>query len=193
VITADVNDLELEPDSFDRVVSIEMFEHLNNWQEMLRRISSWVRPDGRVFIHVFTHAPSAYLTRAPGRPSASSQRASCLPHDLLLHFQDELELRERWIVDGTHYSRTLAAWLERLDDNRQAALDVLRGVHGDERSARVALANWRLFLLSCTEIWGYHEGSECSSATTPSSRAAEPRPLGPPRLGRCNGAVDSGC
>ncbi len=81
-------------------------------------------------------------------------------HDLLLHFQDDLALRERWIVSGDHYSRTLHAWLERLDARRDEALEILRGVHGDERGARIALGNWRLFLLACAEIWRYREGSE---------------------------------
>ena len=160
VITADVNDLELEPGSFDRVVSIEMFEHLNNWKEMLRRVSTWVRPGGRVFIHVFTHRTVAYLYEGTWAAERFFTAGVMPSHDLLLHFQDDLELRERWIVDGSHYSRTLAAWLERLDANREAALDALRRVHPDERSARIALANWRLFLLACTEIWGYRRGSE---------------------------------
>ena len=137
-----------------------MFEHLNNWKEMLRRISTWVRPGGRVFIHVFTHRTVAYLYEGTWAAERFFTAGVMPSHDLLLHFQDDLELRERWIVGGTHYSRTLAAWLERLDANREAALDVLRSVHPDDCSARIALGNWRLFLLSCTEIWGYRGGSE---------------------------------
>ncbi len=160
IITADVNDLELEPASFDRIVSVEMFEHLNNWRQMLRRVSTWVRPEGRVFVHVFSHRTVAYLYEG----SWAAERfftAGVMPsHDLLLHFQDDLAVRERWIVDGTHYSRTLAAWLERLDGNRDAALEVLADVYRDDRRARIALANWRLFLIASTEIWGHRRGSE---------------------------------
>ncbi len=160
VITADANDLELEPDSFDRVVSIEMLEHLSNWREILRRISGWVRPDGKVFIHVFSHRTVAYLYEGTWAAERFFTAGVMPSHDLLLHFQDDLALRERWIVDGTHYSRTLSAWLDRLDANREPALAVLRDVHGGERAARIALGNWRLFLLSCSEIWGYRRGSE---------------------------------
>jgi cyclopropane-fatty-acyl-phospholipid synthase len=160
VITADVNDLELEAHSFDRVISIEMFEHLSNWKEMLGRIAGWVRPSGLLFIHVFTHRTVAYLYEDTWAAERFFTAGVMPSHDLLLHFQDDLRLRERWVVDGTHYSRTLAAWLERLDASRGAALDILRSVHPDERRARIALANWRLFLIACTEIWGYHGGSE---------------------------------
>ncbi len=160
VITADANDLELDADSFDRVVSIEMFEHLNNWREILRRVSTWVRPDGKVFIHVFSHRTVAYLYEGTWAAERFFTAGVMPSHDLLLHFQDDLALRERWIVNGTHYSRTLSAWLGRLDANREQALAVLRDVHGGERAARIALGNWRLFLLSCAEIWGYRNGSE---------------------------------
>ena len=141
IITADVNDLELEPASFDRVVSVEMLEHLNNWKEMLRRVSTWVRPEGRVFIHVFTPPPHRRLSlRGDVGRRALFFTAGVMPsHDLLLHFQDDLAVRERWIVDGTHYSRTLAAWLERLDANRDAALEILGHVYRDDRQARIAL------------------------------------------------------
>ena len=160
VITADANDLELEPASFDRVVSIEMFEHLNNWKEMLRRVSGWVRPDGRVFLHVFSHRMTPYLYEGTWAAERFFTAGVMPSHDLLLHFQDDLAVRERWIVDGIHYSRTLAAWLERLDRNHDEALAILDDLYGDRRKARVALANWRLFLLSTTEIWGYRSGSE---------------------------------
>jgi cyclopropane-fatty-acyl-phospholipid synthase len=160
VITADANDLELEPEAFDRVVSIEMFEHLNNWREMLRRVSTWVRPDGKVFLHVFSHRVTPYLYEGTWAAERFFTAGVMPSHDLLLHFQDDLAVRERWIVDGTHYSRTLAAWLERLDESQHEALEILRDVYGDDRKARIALANWRLFLLSCTEIWGYRRGGE---------------------------------
>jgi cyclopropane-fatty-acyl-phospholipid synthase len=160
VITADVNELELGPDSFDRVISIEMFEHLSNWKEMLRRVSGWVRRDGKVFLHVFSHRVTPYLYEGTWAAERFFTAGVMPSHDLLLHFQDDLAVRRRWIVDGTHYSRTLAAWLEQLDRNREPALAILRDLYGSERKARVALANWRLFLLSTTEIWGYRAGRE---------------------------------
>jgi cyclopropane-fatty-acyl-phospholipid synthase len=192
VITADANDLELEPGAFDRVVSIEMFEHLSNWNEMLRRVSGWVRPGGKVFLHVFSYRVTPYLYEGTWAAERFFTAGVMPSHDLLLHFQDDLAVRERWIVDGTHYSRTLAAWLDRLDDNREPALAILRNLYGDERKARIALANWRLFLLSTTEIWGYRQGGEWlvshyllepRSAPAELSADRRPRPLAAPRAG----------
>ena len=160
VITADVNDLELGERRFDRVCSIEMFEHLNNWREMLRRVSGWLEPDGLVFIHVFTHRDIGYLYEGTWAAERFFTAGVMPSHDLFLHFQDDLRLRERWALSGTHYSRTLAAWLQRLDARTDEALEILIGVYGDRRRAKIALANWRLFLLSTTEIWGYRKGSE---------------------------------
>lgn len=159
VVTADVNDLELEG-PFDRVVSIEMFEHLNNWREMLRRISGWLAPDGLLFLHVFSHRTTGYLYEGTWAAERFFTAGVMPSHDLLLHFQEDLLMRERWVVDGTHYSKTLAAWLERLDANREAALEILERVHGPGRPARIALENWRLFLLSTTEIWGHNRGRD---------------------------------
>lgn len=159
VITADVNDLELDR-RFDRIVSIEMFEHLNNWREMLRRISGWLEPEGRLFLHVFSHRTIAYLYEGTWAAERFFTGGVMPSHDLLLSFQDDLLVSERWAVPGTHYSRTLAAWLERLDEHRDEALEILTDLHHERRQARIALANWRLFLLACTQIWGYRRGQE---------------------------------
>jgi cyclopropane-fatty-acyl-phospholipid synthase len=159
VITADINDLELEP-RFDRIVSIEMLEHLGNWRKILRRVSGWLAPGGLVFVHVFSHRTLAYLYEGTWAAERFFTGGVMPSHDLLLHFQDDLRVRERWALGGRHYSRTLSIWLERLDDRREQALSILRSLHGSERSARIALANWRLFLLSTAEIWGYRDGSE---------------------------------
>jgi cyclopropane-fatty-acyl-phospholipid synthase len=159
VITADVNDLELDG-GFDRICSVEMFEHLNNWKEMLRRVSGWLEPDGLVFIHVFTHRDIAYLYEGTWAAERFFTAGVMPSHDLFLHFQDDLRIGERWTVSGTHYSRTLAAWLERLDANADEALTILERVHGSRAKAKIALGNWRLFLLSTTEIWGCRGGRE---------------------------------
>jgi len=159
VITADVNDLELDR-RFDRVVSIEMFEHLNNWQEMLRRISGWLESDGLLFLHVFSHRTVGYLYEGTWAAERFFTAGVMPSHDLLLHFQRDLGVRERWAVGGRHYSRTLDAWLRRLDRNGQAALRILEDLYGNRQRAKIALANWRLFLLSTTEIWGHNRGRD---------------------------------
>jgi cyclopropane-fatty-acyl-phospholipid synthase len=158
VITADVN--EFEPDGrFERVISIEMFEHMRNWRELLRRVSAWLQPDGKAFVHVFAHRTLPYLfdgTWAAERFFAAGLMPS---HELLLRFQDHMRVTNSWIVAGTHYAKTLQAWLERLDTNRSPAIALLRADGRSERDARVLLEGWRLFLLSTEEIWGYKNGN----------------------------------
>jgi cyclopropane-fatty-acyl-phospholipid synthase len=137
-----------------------MFEHLNNWAEMLRRISGWLTPEGRLFLHVFSHRTIAYLYEDTWGAERFFTAGVMPSHNLLLSFQRDLLVSERWAVNGSHYSRTLAAWLERLDANRDAAFGALLEHYGDRREAKVALANWRLFLIACTEIWGHRGGEE---------------------------------
>jgi cyclopropane-fatty-acyl-phospholipid synthase len=155
IVTADVNDLATER-RFDRVVSVEMFEHMRNWAGLLRRVAGWLEPGGRAFVHVFTHRHVAYRfdgTWAAARFFTGGVMAS---HDLLPRFQQDMVVSDRWAVDGTHYSRTLRAWLERLDAHAGEA----RALLGGGREGRRRLAAWRLFLLSTEEIWGHRGGDE---------------------------------
>ncbi|MGI9184192.1 MAG: SAM-dependent methyltransferase [Solirubrobacteraceae bacterium] len=159
VITADVN--EFAPrERFDRVMSIEMFEHMRNWHELLRRIAGWLEPGtGKVFVHVFSHRTLPYQFEATWA-AARFFTAGLMPsHELLPHFQADVVLADEWIVPGTHYARTLRAWLARLDENGEAALEVLRGAGRSERQARRLLASWRLFLISTDVIWRYRGGN----------------------------------
>ena len=159
VITADVNGFEPEG-RFDRIVSVEMFEHTRNWKELLRRTSTWLEPGGRLFIHIFTHRTLAY--RFAG--SWASERfftAGTMPsHDLILNFADDMVVQERWALSGHHYAKTLAAWLERLDGNREAALAVLRRHAGSRAAAKRVLGTWRLFLISTEQVWAFNDGND---------------------------------
>jgi cyclopropane-fatty-acyl-phospholipid synthase len=158
VITADVN--EFEPDGrFDRVLSIEMFEHMRNWRELLRRVSSWLQPDGKAFVHVFSHRTLPYLFVGTWAAERFFTAGLMPSHDLLLRFQDHMRVVDTWIVPGTHYAKTLEAWLARLDANRAAALALLKADGRSEREAKILLGGWRLFLLSTEEIWGYKNGN----------------------------------
>lgn len=158
VVTADMNDFDPGTE-FDRVISIEMFEHMRNWRELLRRVSTWLKPDGRLFIHVFTHRRLAYRFAGTWASERFFTAGTMPSHDLLLFFQEDLELKRRWAVSGRHYARTLAAWLERLDANRAEALAVLESVYGP-REARRALGTWRLFLISTEQIWNWNGGED---------------------------------
>ena len=158
VVTADVNSLA-PVGRFDRVVSIEMFEHMRNWEALLARIAGWLRDDGRLFVHVFSHRRLAYEFTGTWAAERFFTAGRMPSHELLLHFQHDLEVRERWALAGTHYARTLEAWLARLDANADAARRVLVAAVGVERAA-AALAGWRLFLLSTAQLWGWRDGEE---------------------------------
>jgi Cyclopropane fatty acid synthase and related methyltransferases len=141
---------------------VEMFEHMRNYQELLRRIAGWLRPDGTLFVHIFTHRRFAYLFEDHG-PSDWMARhfftGGQMPSDgLLQNFQDDLRLVEHWVLDGTHYQKTAAAWLSNLDRSRQDLAPILAATYGTE--ARRFLAYWRVFFLACEEVWGFRGGSE---------------------------------
>jgi cyclopropane-fatty-acyl-phospholipid synthase len=158
VVTADVN--QFDPGRrFDRVVSVEMFEHLRNWRELLRRVAGWLNDDGRLFVHVFSHRRVAYRFEGTWAAERFFTEGTMPSHELLLRFADDLVVTDRWAVPGTHYARTLDAWLSRLDADAERALAILEGVAG-AREARRLLATWRLFLLSTREIWGWRDGNE---------------------------------
>jgi cyclopropane-fatty-acyl-phospholipid synthase len=156
--TQDVNDFEPGA-TFDRVVSLEMFEHMRNWAELLRRISTWLEPDGRLFVHVFSQRRLPYLFESTWAAERFFTAGLMPSHDLMSFFQRDMLLEQRWVVPGTHYARTLAAWLANLDTNREEALRIL-GRFNPPSAARRLLATWRLFLISTEEIWGWRSGDE---------------------------------
>lgn len=166
IVTRDVNDFA-PARTFDRVLSIEMFEHMRNWEELLRRVSTWLTPEGRAFVHVFSHRRLAYRFEGTWAAERIFTGGLMPSHDLMARFQRDLVLEDRWAVPGVHYSRTLDAWLERLDARKDEALELLRGAAtaqgaggSAEREARRLLGVWRLFILSTREIWGWRSGDE---------------------------------
>jgi cyclopropane-fatty-acyl-phospholipid synthase len=157
VVTADVN--EFQPQRrFDRVISIEMLEHMRNWRELLRRVCGWLHPDGKAFVHVFAHRTLPYLFDGTWAAERFFTAGLMPSHELLLRFQEHMRVADAWTVPGTHYARTLEAWLERLDANRGPALAQLKADGRSDQRARVLLGGWRLFLLSTREIWSYRRG-----------------------------------
>lgn len=162
VVTADINTFETNR-TFDRVISIEMFEHLRNWDLLLSRIAGWLKADGKLFIHMFTHREFAYVFESEGEDNWMGQyffSSGMMPSDgLLLYFQDHLCLEGHWRVNGLHYSKTAEAWLGNLDRRRTAVLPMLREIYGPKR-ARRWLHRWRIFFLACAELWGFRNGQE---------------------------------
>jgi len=161
VVTADVRTLALD-DRFDRVLSIEMFEHLRNYPALLARIASWLRPGGALFVHVFAHRRYAYPFDDRGASDWMAREfftGGLMPSTRLLHaFQDHLRIADSWHLDGTHYARTAEAWHANLCRHRGDVLDVLAAGHGADADRQ--FQRWRVFFLACAEMFGYRGGRE---------------------------------
>ncbi len=168
VVTCDVNVLDAErlaaaggAPPFDRVVSVEMFEHVRNYAALLARIASWMTVDARLFVHVFCHREHAYPFETDGDDDWMARHfftGGIMPSmDLLPRFDDDLLCERTWWVPGTHYARTAEAWLVNLDAARERARDVLAGVHGAAGADR-ALRRWRMFFLACAELFAWDGG-----------------------------------
>jgi cyclopropane-fatty-acyl-phospholipid synthase len=162
VITTDVNGLDLGR-SFDRVVSIEMFEHMRNHEALLARIAAHLRPGGRLFVHVFSHREFSYPYEVEGPGDWMARHfftGGIMPSDRFLpRFQRDLDLVDHWRLSGRHYERTANAWLANLDRHRDAVAPILAEVYGPDQVRRWWV-RWRLFFLACAELWGFGGGTE---------------------------------
>ena len=161
VITADANDFTTQQ-RFDRVVSVEMFEHMRNYGALMERISGWLVPGGKLFVHIFCHKQLMYPFTTEGEYDWMGKyffTGGLMPAEsTLLYFQDHMTIEDQWRVSGQHYEKTSNAWLERMDRNRGAIMPVLRDAYGDQ--AEVWFQRWRMFYMAVAELFGYRDGTE---------------------------------
>jgi cyclopropane-fatty-acyl-phospholipid synthase len=164
VITCDANQLSF-PDAtrFDRVVSVEMFEHMRNYDTLMRRIAGWLEPSGTLFVHIFTHKTYAYPFEIRDESDFMAKyffTGGIMPSDdLLLYFQNELKIADHWQVDGRHYQQTSEHWLENMDAHRAEIEPIFAATYGPDQVTRWWVY-WRVFFMSCAELWGYAQGRE---------------------------------
>jgi cyclopropane-fatty-acyl-phospholipid synthase len=162
ILTRDVNALRMGT-RFDRVVSVEMFEHVRNYPLLFERIAGWLENDGKLFAHIFCHRYLLYAFEDTGSEDWMARHfftGGQMPSaDTFLHFQQHLELRERWLLPGTHYQRTANHWLANQDTHRDAVIQVLKATYGADRY-RLWQQRWRMFWMACAELFGYRNGSE---------------------------------
>ncbi len=161
IVTADMNDFSIDT-RFDRVVSVEMFEHMTNWQKLLQRVHGWLRPDGRLFLHVFSHRSAPYRFDIDDKEDWIAQHfftGGIMPsHDLIRHVANDfrVEMDLRW--NGAHYARTARDWLRNFDRNETEITAVLRQVYGAD--AGLWKRRWRLFFLATAGLFGHADGEE---------------------------------
>lgn len=167
VITCDMN--QFEPSAhgihhqFDRVVSIEMFEHMRNHRVLYKKIHDWLNPGGKFFMHIFVHRSTPYLFEVKDDEDWMSQfffSGGMMPSDdLPLHFQEHLKLNRRWRWDGTHYQKTANAWLDNMDKHYDEIDAILKTTYGEENAEKWR-NRWRIFYMACAELFGYQNGQE---------------------------------
>lgn len=167
VITSDMNVFHTEK-RFDRVISIEMFEHMRNYRELMKRISGWLKNgpaerSGKLFVHIFTHKKYAYKFEVRDESDWMSKyffSGGIMPsNDLLLHFNEDLINEKFWTVNGIHYYKTSEAWLRNMDSNKKEIMSVFEKHYGKENALKW-FVYWRVFFMACSELWNFNQGNE---------------------------------
>lgn len=163
ILTRDVNVLDLGERRFDRVVSVEMFEHVRNYRVLFERISGWLDPGGKLFCHIFCHRELMYPFETQGEDNWMGRyffTGGLMPAaDTFLHFQEHLRLEQQWRLAGTHYERTSNHWLENQDRHADEILRLFEDVYG-KAEAKLWAQRWRMFWMACAELFGYAGGNE---------------------------------
>lgn len=159
--TMDMNDFAIDK-QFDRVVSVEMFEHMRNYQELLSRVAACLKAEGKLFVHIFTHTKHAYLYELNEGFDWMARyffTGGIMPSDdLLLHFPEHFTIEEHWRVNGKHYEKTSNGWLKNMDRNKERIMQIFKETYGEDY--KKWWNYWRIFFMSCAELWGYNDGKE---------------------------------
>jgi cyclopropane-fatty-acyl-phospholipid synthase len=162
IITCDMNSFSIDK-KFDRVVSVEMFEHMRNYYELMKRISGWLKDDGKLFVHIFTHKKYAYKFEVKDETDWMSKyffTGGIMPSDdLLFYFNDHLVKEKHWIVNGMHYSKTSEDWLRNMDAHKKEIMPLFENTYGKDH-AKKWWVYWRIFYMACAELWGWDKGDE---------------------------------
>jgi len=162
IITEDMNKFNPKP-TYDRVVSVEMIEHMRNHRQLFKKINTWLKPGGLFFMHIFAHKNQPYLFEVEESDDWMSQyffSGGMMPsEDLPLFFQEDLKIINQWSWSGVHYQMTANAWLKNIDLNKNKVMPVLKDIYGKNDSKKW-FQRWRIFFMSCAELWGYENGKE---------------------------------
>ncbi|MBN1549984.1 class I SAM-dependent methyltransferase [bacterium] len=162
IIKSDMNNFSISH-MFDRVVSVEMFEHMRNYDQLMERISGWLKTNGKLFVQIFCHREFAYFFEAVGITDWMGKyffSSGIMPSEyLLLYFQKHLTIEKHWRVNGLHYTKTLHNWLINLDSNTQEIRKIFDETYGSMESEKWIM-RWRIFLMACEELFRYRNGNE---------------------------------
>jgi cyclopropane-fatty-acyl-phospholipid synthase len=162
IITADINELELSR-QFDRIVSVEMFEHLRNYELLFKKIAGWMSEHSKMFVHIFCHKTFCYPYETEGASNWMGRyffSGGYMPSvDLFHNFCKDLKILQSWQLDGTHYEKTSRHWLQKQDQNKKQIMKIFTEVYG-EKQASIWFERWRVFYLACAELFGYEKGQQ---------------------------------
>lgn len=162
VITCDINKFDIDG-KFDRVVSVEMFEHMRNYEKLLGKIKKFLKDDGKLFVHIFVHKDTPYYFDVKDDSDWMSKyffSGGIMPSDdLLYHFENQFKVVEHTKVNGVHYSKTAEAWLENQDKNKKEIMELFENHYG-KKEALKWFSYWRVFFMACSELWKYKNGEE---------------------------------
>lgn len=162
VLTVNINDFTIDK-KFDRVVSVEMFEHMRNYQLLMKKVADSLKPDGKLFVHIFTHKEFSYKFEVIDETDWMSKyffTGGIMPSDdLLLYFNEHLSIQQHWHVSGMHYSKTSEAWLQNMDKHKTEIMPLFEKTYGKDQAVKWWVY-WRIFYMACAELWGYNNGEE---------------------------------